>query len=64
MEKSTPDHLQIPAEAFPTRYRCTCHGISAASGRLGSVLGQIVITKLVDREADPKSKRVGHLFIS
>ena len=33
----------IPAEAFPTRYRCTCHGISAAAGKLGSVLGQIVV---------------------
>lgn len=64
MEEVIPDHLQIPAEAFPTRYRCTCHGISAASGKLGSVLGQIVITKLVDRDADPKSKRVGYLFIS
>ncbi|MCJ1263208.1 hypothetical protein MMC22_003078 [Lobaria immixta] len=54
----------IPAEAFPTRYRCTCHGISAASGKLGSVLGQVVITKLVDSDSDPKSKRVGYLLIS
>ncbi|KAL1982260.1 hypothetical protein VTN96DRAFT_1569 [Rasamsonia emersonii] len=28
----------IPAEVFPTRYRATCHGISAASGKLGSIL--------------------------
>ncbi len=27
-----------PAELFPTRYRATCHGISAASGKLGSIL--------------------------
>lgn len=58
------NNLQIPAEAFPTRYRCTCHGISAASGKLGSVLGQVVITKLVDSDSDPKSKRVGYLLIS
>lgn len=28
----------IPAEIFPTRYRATCHGISAAAGKLGSIL--------------------------
>jgi MFS transporter, PHS family, inorganic phosphate transporter len=33
----------IPAEIFPTRYRCTCHGISAAAGKLGSILGQAFI---------------------
>jgi hypothetical protein len=31
----------IPAELFPTRYRCTCHGIAAASGKLGSILVQV-----------------------
>ena len=34
---------QIPAEIFPTRYRCTCHGISAAAGKLGSWLAQIFV---------------------
>ncbi|KAH7073141.1 major facilitator superfamily domain-containing protein [Paraphoma chrysanthemicola] len=33
----------IPAEIFPTRYRCTCHGIAAASGKLGSWLVQIFL---------------------
>ena len=33
----------IPAEIFPTRYRTTCHGISAASGKLGSVIAQIFL---------------------
>ncbi|KAL2831711.1 major facilitator superfamily domain-containing protein [Aspergillus cavernicola] len=31
----------IPAEIFPTRYRATCHGISAGAGKLGSILIQI-----------------------
>lgn len=31
----------IPAEVFPTRYRASCHGISAAAGKLGSILAQI-----------------------
>lgn len=34
----------IPAEIFPTRYRATCHGISAASGKLGSILVTIFST--------------------
>lgn len=34
----------IPAEIYPTRYRCTCHGISAAAGKLGSILGQVFIS--------------------
>ena len=38
--KITSDILQVPAELFPTRFRCTCHGISAASGKLGSILAQ------------------------
>ncbi|KAF2463558.1 MFS general substrate transporter [Lindgomyces ingoldianus] len=33
----------IPAEIFPTRYRCTSHGIAAASGKLGSWLAQIFL---------------------
>lgn len=34
----------IPAEIFPTRYRATCHGISAGAGKLGSILVQIFST--------------------
>ena len=35
----------IPGETFPTRYRSTAHGISAASGKLGSIIAQIIISK-------------------
>uniref|UniRef100_A0A803LS70 Phosphate transporter n=1 Tax=Chenopodium quinoa TaxID=63459 RepID=A0A803LS70_CHEQI len=31
--------FMIPAEIFPTRLRSTCHGISAAAGRAGSIVG-------------------------
>lgn len=31
----------IPAEICPTRYRGSCHGIAAASGKLGSIFVQI-----------------------
>lgn len=33
----------IPAEVFPTRYRATAHGISAAFGKLGAVLSQCIL---------------------
>jgi MFS transporter, PHS family, inorganic phosphate transporter len=36
----------VPGEVFPTRYRSTSHGISAASGRIGSIIGQGVIATL------------------
>lgn len=32
----------IPAEVFPTCYRCTCHGISAAAGKIGSIVAVLV----------------------
>lgn len=31
----------VPAEIFPTRYRCTAYGVSAAAGKLGSVCVQL-----------------------
>jgi PHS family inorganic phosphate transporter-like MFS transporter len=38
----------IPGEAFPTRYRSTSHGISAASGKLGAIVGQCGFARLKD----------------
>ncbi|KAF7361014.1 Inorganic phosphate transporter PHO84 [Mycena sanguinolenta] len=38
----------IPGEIFPTRYRSTGHGISAATGKLGAILAQVMFTWLVD----------------
>ncbi|TQE08918.1 hypothetical protein C1H46_005532 [Malus baccata] len=29
----------VPVEIFPARLRSTCHGISAASGKLGAIIG-------------------------
>ncbi|KAG8869036.1 Inorganic phosphate transporter pho84 [Tulasnella sp. 331] len=36
----------VPGEVFPTRYRSTSHGISAASGKLGAIIAQIVFSRL------------------
>jgi PHS family inorganic phosphate transporter-like MFS transporter len=38
----------IPGEVFPTRYRSTCHGISAASGKLGAIVSQIGFLQMKD----------------
>ncbi len=35
--------MQISAEVFPTKYRCTCAGISAAAGKLGSIIAQFFL---------------------
>ncbi|KAK0365800.1 acid phosphatase pho5 [Friedmanniomyces endolithicus] len=36
----------VPGECFPTRYRSTSHGISAASGKIGSIIAQVCIGTL------------------
>mmetsp|Transcript_51154 Transcript_51154/g.121567 ORF Transcript_51154/g.121567 Transcript_51154/m.121567 type:complete len:461 (-) Transcript_51154:207-1589(-) len=36
----------VPAEAFPTCVRATCHGISAASGKVGAAIGTIAFPQL------------------
>jgi hypothetical protein len=36
--------FMFPAEIFPTRYRCTLHGLAAGFGKLGSVLGQVFVS--------------------
>ncbi|ORY06031.1 MFS transporter [Clohesyomyces aquaticus] len=41
----------VPGECFPTRYRSTAHGISAASGKIGSILAQVLIGPLRTRGA-------------
>ncbi|KUJ08542.1 phosphate permease [Mollisia scopiformis] len=36
----------VPGECFPTRYRSTSHGISAASGKIGAIIAQSAIAPL------------------
>ncbi|KAJ7691528.1 major facilitator superfamily domain-containing protein [Mycena rosella] len=50
-----------PGELFPTRYRSTAHGISAAAGKLGAIVAQIMFNQLVDPLQDPM-KFLGHSF--
>lgn len=40
-----------PGECFPTRYRSTSHGLSAAAGKVGAILAQVLIGPLRTRGA-------------
>ncbi|KAI6709765.1 hypothetical protein JHW43_007713 [Diplocarpon mali] len=46
----------VPGECFPTRYRSTSHGFSAAAGKLGAILAQVVFGPLRTRGAAPGAK--------
>ena len=39
----------VPGEVFPTRYRSTGHGVSAASGKIGAIISQAFIGPLRDQ---------------
>lgn len=41
----------VPGECFPTRYRSTSHGFSAASGKVGAIIAQVLIGPLRTRGA-------------
>ncbi|KAE9369118.1 putative inorganic phosphate transporter PHO84 [Stipitochalara longipes BDJ] len=43
----------VPGECFPTRYRSTSHGFSAASGKVGAIIAQCVFGPLRTRGAKP-----------
>ena len=51
----------IPAEIFPTCYRCTCHGISAAAGKLGSIVALLVVYGINSWYTSPN--RQGLIFL-
>ena len=41
----------VPGECFPTRYRSTGHGISAASGKIGAVIAQVISIPLLSKDS-------------
>lgn len=51
----------IPGEVFPTRYRATAHGISAASGKLGAVVVQLAFQWLKD--VGGENKFLDHMYV-
>jgi len=38
----------LPSEVFPTEIRATCHGLSAAAGKLGAVVGGAIIRPIMN----------------
>jgi MFS transporter, PHS family, inorganic phosphate transporter len=51
----------VPGEVFPTRYRSTAHGISAASGKLGAVVAQVGFARL--RNIHGPNKFINHMYV-
>ncbi|KAJ4778196.1 phosphate transporter 1 [Rhynchospora pubera] len=49
----------VPAEIFPARLRSTCHGISAAAGKVGAIIGSFGFLYLAQNE-DPKKTDHGY----
>ena len=45
----------VPGECFPTRYRSTSHGLSAASGKVGAIIAQTVFGPLKTKGTVTKS---------
>ena len=41
----------IPGECFPTRYRSTGHGLSAACGKVGAIIAQVIAPPLLAKGA-------------
>ncbi|KAF0900855.1 hypothetical protein E2562_035490 [Oryza meyeriana var. granulata] len=51
----------VPAEIFPARLRATCHGISAASGKLGAIVGSFGFLYLAQPQSpDPAKTEHGY----
>ncbi|XP_030514175.1 inorganic phosphate transporter 1-4 [Rhodamnia argentea] len=49
----------VPAEIFPARLRSTCHGISAAAGKLGAIIGAFGFLYLAQNQ-DPAKADAGY----
>lgn len=43
----------IPGECFPTRYRATGHGLSAAAGKIGAIIAQVVSIPILTQAPPP-----------
>mmetsp|Transcript_7564 Transcript_7564/g.7500 ORF Transcript_7564/g.7500 Transcript_7564/m.7500 type:complete len:567 (+) Transcript_7564:13-1713(+) len=54
----------VPGEVFPTRYRSSAHGISAASGKVGAIIAQTCIGTLINHgcSADDKNCFLPHVM--
>ncbi|CAJ1970565.1 unnamed protein product [Sphenostylis stenocarpa] len=55
----------VPAELFPARFRSTCHGISAAAGKAGAIIGAFVVQSYTDNAEDKiKGMKIALMILS
>jgi PHS family inorganic phosphate transporter-like MFS transporter len=43
----------VPGECYPTRYRSSGHGLSAAMGKVGAIIAQVVSIPLLSKDSPP-----------
>jgi apolipoprotein N-acyltransferase len=55
--------MQISAEIFSTRYRNTCHGISAAAGTLGSIVAEVSLFVSSPTDSNLYVERIGWVLV-
>ncbi|KAK4273754.1 hypothetical protein QN277_017090 [Acacia crassicarpa] len=51
----------VPAELFPARFRSTCHGISAAAGKAGAIIGAFVVQSYI---SDNSARTTGRAIMA
>ena len=62
----SPLNFLLPAELFPTKYRASCHAISASSGKVGSILASAFVGYVTFgsiTSSSPSSEWQGYVFI-
>lgn len=54
----------VPGECFPTRYRSSAHGISAAAGKVGAIIAQTCLGTLINHHcsADNQNCWLNHVM--
>jgi PHS family inorganic phosphate transporter-like MFS transporter len=55
--------FMLPAEIFPTRYRGTCYGIAAASGKLGAISSQLILHYTYATDPRSQGTKLGILIL-
>ncbi|CAF1493146.1 unnamed protein product [Didymodactylos carnosus] len=53
----------LPAEVFPTRWRSTCHGLAAASGKLGAIIASASFPSIAGDKNENLRPLIGSLSI-
>jgi PHS family inorganic phosphate transporter-like MFS transporter len=49
----------VPGECYPTRYRSTGHGLSAAMGKIGAIIAQVISIPLLSKDQPTPCSGVG-----